>query len=208
MALLEPQPAASPASRRRRSDARVVALSRASERLLSAAGAWPANRRPRACAYERMRVWHESVRGSECRGAGVRCRRRRRAEPRLHRREPAAAGARSCEAFIAAGGQLDRGAARCACSIARGRGAHLRHGGGELDRAPDRRGRWRALGGARRRRDSAPDRASYGQTAIVATRRHRSARTQRTAWQRFMKQRHAGVPAARRRHELDRLVGG
>ena len=58
--LIEPQvpppPAAGAAP-----DARVVAISRASEALLTSAGAWPAIAGPRACAYERMRIWHESV---------------------------------------------------------------------------------------------------------------------------------------------------
>jgi 2-polyprenylphenol 6-hydroxylase len=40
-------------------DARVVAISRASERVLTAAGAWPAIQR--LSPYERMRIWHESV---------------------------------------------------------------------------------------------------------------------------------------------------
>ena len=42
-------------------DARVVACSRASERILNSAGAWSAIRGRRASPYERMRVWHESV---------------------------------------------------------------------------------------------------------------------------------------------------
>jgi len=49
-------------------DSRVVAISRASERILGAAGAWAGVRAPlikgtgsRLCAYERMCVWHESV---------------------------------------------------------------------------------------------------------------------------------------------------
>ncbi len=42
-------------------DLRVSAYSRASERVLVAAGAWDAIKARRACAYERMRVWHESV---------------------------------------------------------------------------------------------------------------------------------------------------
>jgi 2-octaprenylphenol hydroxylase len=46
-------------------DLRVVALSRASERILNAAGAWDGIRGPRIAAYERMRVWHESVPPSE-----------------------------------------------------------------------------------------------------------------------------------------------
>jgi 2-octaprenylphenol hydroxylase len=42
-------------------DTRVVALSRASERLLAGAGAWERIAGPRLSPYERMRVWHESV---------------------------------------------------------------------------------------------------------------------------------------------------
>jgi 2-octaprenylphenol hydroxylase len=38
----------------------VLAISRASERILNAAGAW-AQLRPQAWPYERMRVWHEGV---------------------------------------------------------------------------------------------------------------------------------------------------
>ncbi len=41
-------------------DPRVVAISRASERILEAAGAWPAVR-TRLSPYERMRIWHQSV---------------------------------------------------------------------------------------------------------------------------------------------------
>lgn len=42
-------------------DSRVVALSRASERILESAGAWSRVLGPRVAAYERMRIWHESV---------------------------------------------------------------------------------------------------------------------------------------------------
>ena len=42
-------------------DSRVSALSRASERILTAIGAWPLIPPSRMQAYERMRVWHESV---------------------------------------------------------------------------------------------------------------------------------------------------
>jgi 2-octaprenylphenol hydroxylase len=41
-------------------DARVLAISRASERILQAAGAWTALQ-PQAWAYERMRIWHAGV---------------------------------------------------------------------------------------------------------------------------------------------------
>ena len=42
-------------------DLRVFALSRASERILRAAGAWDDIVATRACAYERMHVWHADV---------------------------------------------------------------------------------------------------------------------------------------------------
>jgi 2-octaprenylphenol hydroxylase len=42
-------------------DLRVAAFSRASERVLRAAGAWDAIAAVRISPYERMRVWHESV---------------------------------------------------------------------------------------------------------------------------------------------------
>ena len=42
-------------------DCRVSALSRASERILTAVGAWPLLPPSRLQPYERMRVWHESV---------------------------------------------------------------------------------------------------------------------------------------------------
>jgi 2-octaprenylphenol hydroxylase len=61
VALLEPTPppAALPATGPLQT--RVVALSRASERILTAAGAWSRLPGARLSAYERMRVWHESV---------------------------------------------------------------------------------------------------------------------------------------------------
>lgn len=60
VAVLEPRPpAALPAAAPL--EARVVALSRSSEHLLRAAGAWAAIEGPRVCAYERMRIWHQSV---------------------------------------------------------------------------------------------------------------------------------------------------
>src|SRR5687767_5951066 len=42
-------------------DLRVVALSRASERVLDSVGAWSRIAAHRVSPYERMRVWHESV---------------------------------------------------------------------------------------------------------------------------------------------------
>jgi 2-polyprenylphenol 6-hydroxylase len=60
VAVLEPRPPEPPAPAAPL-EARVVALSRASERLLGAAGAWREIAGPRLLAYEHMRVWHESV---------------------------------------------------------------------------------------------------------------------------------------------------
>jgi 2-polyprenylphenol 6-hydroxylase len=60
VALLEPKPpTALPAGAAL--EARVVAVSRASERTLTSAGAWAGISGPRLCAYERMRIWHENV---------------------------------------------------------------------------------------------------------------------------------------------------
>jgi len=60
VALLEPAaPAPLPAGAPLRT--RVVALSRASERILKTAGAWSRMPPERVSAYERMRVWHESA---------------------------------------------------------------------------------------------------------------------------------------------------
>jgi 2-octaprenylphenol hydroxylase len=75
VALLEPRPptlaGAPPASAGATSaegasvegapDVRVVALSRASEHVLTHAGAWARIRPARLSPYERMRIWHESV---------------------------------------------------------------------------------------------------------------------------------------------------
>ena len=49
-------------------DTRVVAISRASERVMNAAGAWSKVAGPRVCAYQKMSVWHES---SVPRGSGA-----------------------------------------------------------------------------------------------------------------------------------------
>ena len=60
VAVLEPnRPAVTPTDAAL--DSRVSALSRASERILTAIGAWPLIPQSRMQPYERMRVWHESV---------------------------------------------------------------------------------------------------------------------------------------------------
>lgn len=60
VAILEPQRPALPA-KDAPIDLRVAAFSRASERILGAAGAWRTIAAGRTSAYERMRIWHESV---------------------------------------------------------------------------------------------------------------------------------------------------
>ena len=60
VALLEPAPPA-PLSAGAPLQTRVVALSRASERILKRAGAWSRTPAARLSPYERMRVWHEEV---------------------------------------------------------------------------------------------------------------------------------------------------
>lgn len=60
VALLEPKPPAT-LVRDAPADLRVAAFSRASERIFAAAGAWTAIAAGRMSAYERMRIWHESV---------------------------------------------------------------------------------------------------------------------------------------------------
>jgi 2-polyprenylphenol 6-hydroxylase len=58
--LLEPHPGTLPAAGSPL-DARVVAVSRASEHMLTAAGAWAAIDGPRLAPYQRMRIWHEGI---------------------------------------------------------------------------------------------------------------------------------------------------
>jgi 2-polyprenylphenol 6-hydroxylase len=60
VALLEPHAGSLPAAGSPL-DARVVALSRASEHTLKAAGAWQAIAGPRLAPYQRMRIWHEGI---------------------------------------------------------------------------------------------------------------------------------------------------
>jgi 2-octaprenylphenol hydroxylase len=60
VALLEPKPPAAFAGDSA-VDLRVAAFSRASERILEAAGAWTRISAGRISSYERMRIWHESM---------------------------------------------------------------------------------------------------------------------------------------------------
>lgn len=84
---------------------RVSAISRASERILERAGAWPAIAASDACAYERMQVWPHDVRA---RAAGALCFDAASLhEPDLgHIVDNRVLQAASLAAFAAAGGRL------------------------------------------------------------------------------------------------------
>jgi 2-polyprenylphenol 6-hydroxylase len=181
VALLEPRwPPAAPAEAR--PDPRVVALSRASERLLRHAGAWTRMPAERLAAYERMRIWHESVAPSSAGvlvfdAADV-------AEPNLgYIAETRALQTALLAAFAEAGGHIES-AAFNALAI-----------GQEEVRVSTSRGvlTARLVVGADGARSPVRSAAgltvytrAYGQTAIVANvateRAHES-----TAWQRFMR---------------------
>ena len=161
---------------------RVVAMSRASERVLRAAGAWERLDLSRLCAYERMRVWHES---SAVGGEGaLSFDAADIGEPNLGYIAENGALLRACvESFVAAGGVLITGrlarldigddAAQLECSDGALLAARLVVG---ADGAQSlvREG----AGLAARTRD-------YRQQAIVATVRTGRAH-QNTAWQRFL----------------------
>jgi 2-polyprenylphenol 6-hydroxylase len=180
VALLEPEPPA-PLAAAAPLETRVVALSRASERILEAAGAWPRMPMRRLSPYERMRVWHESVAPFSAQAlvfdaadAG---------EPNLgfiaeHRLVQTALTA----AFVQAGGHLEPASLRgleiteeAVTLTTTGRALSARLAVG-ADGAQSALRRAAGLGA---------DIAAYGETAIVATvataRPHRA-----TAWQRFM----------------------
>lgn len=163
-------------------EARVVAISRASEALLRSAGAWSGVAGPRACAYERMRIWHESV-GPESEGvltfdaADV-------GEPNLgYIVESRLLQTALIAAFTAAGGQLEP-AQFSALSI-EADGVRITSGLGAL-RARLVVGADGAQSAVRAAAGLAAEVSGYHQTAIVAT--VATARPHgRTAWQRFMR---------------------
>jgi len=163
-------------------DARVSALSRASERILANAAAWTLMPRERICAYERMRVWHESIGASspdvlvfDAADAN---------EPNLgYIAENRVIQAAVLEAFEANGGRILRGA--LAGMRITEQAAQVRTSGGELSA--------RLVIGADGTRSAVrsaigltAETASYHQIAIAANvsteRPHEN-----TAWQRFMR---------------------
>jgi 2-octaprenylphenol hydroxylase len=163
-------------------DLRVVALSRASERVLTHAGAWQKLPRDRLCAYQGMRVWHESVPADGPEVLAFSAAELR--EPNLgHIVENRGLVAASLEAFAAQGGRLV--GERVAALECDARQARITTGAGVLSArlvvgADGARSQVRELLGIPLRRHD------YRQSAIVATiataKPHRS-----IAWQRFLR---------------------
>ena len=107
------------------------------------------------------------------------------------------------QAFTAAGGQLIPAALE-SLAISEDGGAPA-HGGRGAGGAPRGGGGWGALGGARGRRPQRRERCVRAAGDHRQRRHRRAAPAHRLAA--LHEGRDAGVPAARRRHELDRLVG-
>ena len=179
--LLEPNVATPPAADAP-PDARVVAISRASERLLRSAGAWPRIAGPRLCAYQHMRVWHESV---AARSAGVLAFDAADVgEPNLgYILESRLLQSALLAAFTDRGGELRRG--QFASLTVGDEAVTIESSGGTL-RARLVVGADGAQSPLRRAAGLAAELSDYRQTAIVAT-----VATERphemTAWQRFLK---------------------
>jgi len=163
-------------------DARVVAISRASEVLLKSAGAWLGVAGPRACAYERMRIWHESAAAD---GAGVLMFDAADVgEPNLgFIVENRLLQTALIAAFSAAGGQLE--SAQFSALAIDADGVDITTSRGQL-RARLVIGADGAQSAVRTAAGLTAEVSDYRQTAIVATvatgRPH-----ELTAWQRFMK---------------------
>ncbi|HLK71666.1 MAG TPA: FAD-dependent monooxygenase [Steroidobacteraceae bacterium] len=181
VALLEPHASLPPAA-----DAplepRVVALSRASERVLSRAGAWERIKGPRVQPYERMRIWHESV-APESDGALV-FDAADAGEPNLgYIAENRLVQGALLEAFTAAGGHIER-ASLVALEIGAA-GVDVRTAGQTFS-ARLVVGADGARSVVRQAAGLTAQTSPYGQTAIVAS--VATARShQATAWQRFMR---------------------
>ncbi len=172
-----PPPADSPPQ------ARVVAISRASEYVLRAAQAWSRVRPARLCAYERMRVWHESVAPDS---AAALCFDAADAgEPNLgYLVENAELQSACVESFRAVGGQL-RLAELQALQL-ESAGARVQLRGGEELRARLVVGADGAASVVRREAHLGARRHDYRQSALVAIVRTLQPH-QHTAWQRFLR---------------------
>jgi len=193
----EPLPADAPL------EARVVALSRASERTLTHAGAWPRMRGPRLLPYERMRIWHESVAAES--GQALLFDAADAGEPNLgFIAENRLLQTALLGAFQDAGGRLEP--AQLSALEITDAGVNLTTSGRSLT-ARLVVGADGAQSTVRQAAGLSAEVSGYRQTAIVAnvatTRPH-----QATAWQAIHARRHARLSAARRRHEFAGLVSG
>ena len=162
-------------------DGRALAVSRASEKILDAAGAWP-DIAPHAWAYERMRVWHQGV--AALGDQVLRFDAAEVGEPNLgYIIETRRITAALMDSFGEAGGQVFSGELQGAVVGADGL-VHIRSSAGELA-APLIVGADGARSAVRTAFGIEARTTSYEQTAIVARlipeRPH-----QNTAWQRFL----------------------
>jgi 2-octaprenylphenol hydroxylase len=163
-------------------DGRVIALSRASERILGAAGAW-SGIQPHAWPYEHMRVWHQSVaaEGDEVLQFDA----AQAGEPNLgYIIETRRVTTALMDAFVAAGGQVIHGELRAVMPADSGALVRVQTSGAELSAqlivgADGARSAVRSAFGIEART------ASYEQTALVA-RVIPEASHRNTAWQRFV----------------------
>jgi len=161
---------------------RVLALSRASERVLMEAGSWRRLAPQRLCAYERMRVWHESSAPDGL--DALRFDAAELAEPNLGTiAESRAVSAASLASFEALGGRVI--AAAVSQLTLAGDGATFVAGAGTFSTAlvvgaDGAQSRVRELAGIASRQ------RPYGQSALVAMIATERAH-QHTAWQRFLR---------------------
>jgi len=168
---------------------RVVAISRASERVLTAAGAWPLLEQARLCAYERMRVWQQDAAAD---GDAALCFDAADiGEPNLgYIAESGALQAACVDSFRAAGGALI--GAQLAAAVFGAEHARLELADGRVITARLVVGADGAQSLVRGGAGIAVRTHDYRQLAIVAT-VHTARPHQHTAWQRFL---HTGPLAA------------
>jgi len=163
-------------------DPRVVAISRASERILEAAGAWARVSGLRLCPYERMRVWHESVAPTS--PAALLFDAADVGEPNLgYIVENRVLQAALLDAFVEAGGRIEP--AQLAALHITADCVNVETSGGALA-ARLVIGADGSQSAVREAVGLTAEVSAYGQTAIVATVATEHPH-ERTAWQRFMR---------------------
>jgi len=172
-------------------DLRVVALSRASERILMAADAWSRLPRQRLCAYQRMRVWHEATAAN---GAGALCfDAADLGEPNLGYIAESVLLQRAClDSFRQAGGVLRTGPVHSLATDSEGVRLQFADRGAGVDASTETLSARLVIGAdganslVRAQARIAVRAQDYHQLALIAT--VRTARPhQHTAWQRFLR---------------------